>query len=456
MTEEEKYRLSLYEPLQTLKTTEEALIEEVYNTLEDKKYIRISYHSDKRIVFSRLLNISSRNIPQIKEIFWCEDTIVIEELIEGKSLCDLLKERALTRNETFNIATQLLNAIEVLHKSEIVHRDIKPGNIIITENFRTVLIDYGIARIFSSNHNKDTSCFGTEGFAAPEQYGFSQSDYRSDIYAFGATLREMTDNGDYSEFETVISKCMEFDPKNRPNSASKVLHLLESHCRTKRKKIVISILTIVLIVVLSGIYMYSFNHAKDDAVIIKNNSVSVEPKNNDYEINLPSRIIDIENTVRNYLCIYVEESNIKEFEIDLGYNVGKHSISTKMDGSTLELVIDGEHLFEFVYDYDISTKSYENTSIIADIVIYDLDGDGNKEIIPVLSDAKIVDNNGQCILINGSEAWCIYSDSGFRCANGQIKTSFDPLRIYEVEPNCIWGEFPSYYKLIDGELEYYE
>ena len=82
MTEAEKYRLSLYEVKQTVKETEESLIEIVYNSLDETEYLKISYNSDKRDVFSALSQIQSEHIPAIKEVFWTDDTIVIEEFIK--------------------------------------------------------------------------------------------------------------------------------------------------------------------------------------------------------------------------------------------------------------------------------------------------------------------------------------------------------------------------------------
>ena len=71
----------------------------------------------------------------------------------------------------------------------VIHRDIKPENVIITEEKEPVLIDFDIARTFKTAEETDTVFFGTKGYAPPEQYGFAQTDCRSDIYAFGVLLR---------------------------------------------------------------------------------------------------------------------------------------------------------------------------------------------------------------------------------------------------------------------------
>ena len=102
----------------------------------------------------------------------------------------------------------------------VIHRDIKPQNVVIRPDGKAVLIDYGIARVRSDNET-DTVAFGTQGFAPPEQYGYSQTDARSDIYSLGVLLNwllyrdtKIAGRGP-SALDKVIARCAAFDPQKR-------------------------------------------------------------------------------------------------------------------------------------------------------------------------------------------------------------------------------------------------
>ena len=88
------------------------------------------------------------------------------------------------------LAIALAEAMKALHTSDpvVIHRDIKPKNIIVRDDGSLALIDFGISRVYKKEATSDTVISGTEGFAPPEQYGFMQTDIRSDIYSFGVVL----------------------------------------------------------------------------------------------------------------------------------------------------------------------------------------------------------------------------------------------------------------------------
>ena len=85
---------------------------------------------------------------------------------------------------------QICKALGILHNSGIVHRDIKPENILV-RGTEAVLIDFDAARLVKPEHRTDTQIMGTTGYAAPEQFGFSQTDARADIYSLGIVFNEM-------------------------------------------------------------------------------------------------------------------------------------------------------------------------------------------------------------------------------------------------------------------------
>lgn len=129
---------------------------------------------------------------------------VVMEHIRGENLHRILKEREtpMTFQEVFPILQQLTGILEYLHsrRPPVIFRDLKPSNIMLTEDGRVKLIDFGIARLFSPEKTRDTFVMGTPGFSAPEQYGIGQSDPRTDIYALGVTIFHLLTKEDPERF----------------------------------------------------------------------------------------------------------------------------------------------------------------------------------------------------------------------------------------------------------------
>lgn len=182
-------------------------------------------------VYKKLLGICCPNLPQIMEVAEKDGMIaVLEEYIQGDSLAYLLEGALFTPPETKKIIMQLCNALWVLHSMGAVHRDIKPENIIIRDS-EAVLIDFDASRIFKSENSNDTLILGTTGYAAPEQYGISQTDERADIYSLGVLLNIML-TGKHPSKELangksgrIVQKCTMVNPKKRYKN---VLYLMEA------------------------------------------------------------------------------------------------------------------------------------------------------------------------------------------------------------------------------------
>ncbi len=119
---------------------------------------------------------------------------VIEEYIPGDTLEDILSQKkTLPEAEVLDIASQLCVILADFHRCEpaIVNRDIKPSNIKITDEGVVKLLDMNAAKWSNENAIKDTVLLGTQGYAAPEQYGFGSSSVLTDIYAVGVLINEM-------------------------------------------------------------------------------------------------------------------------------------------------------------------------------------------------------------------------------------------------------------------------
>ena len=120
---------------------------------------------------------------------------VIEEYISGTSLQDKIRHADISPNEMLQYMLDLCTILEQLHlhNPAIIHRDVKPSNVIITSYNRAVLLDFNAAKYHTAAKDSDTILLGTQGYAAPEQYGFGQSSPQTDIYSIGILLKEMAE-----------------------------------------------------------------------------------------------------------------------------------------------------------------------------------------------------------------------------------------------------------------------
>ena len=193
-----------------------------------KVLLRVLYHNNAEY-YRILQKINSPHLPQIFEVVLDQDdTIVVEEYIQGQTLEQMIVGGlTFSFEEIVNILIQLCRALDEIHSRGIIHRDIKPSNIMIHGD-HVLLIDFDAARLYHrSSHKKDTVYIGTEGYAAPEQYGFSQTDSRSDIYALGVVLKELLGENQTQGLSPIIRKCTAFDPENRYDSVKGILKDLE-------------------------------------------------------------------------------------------------------------------------------------------------------------------------------------------------------------------------------------
>lgn len=121
------------------------------------------------------------------------------------------------------INTSITSILKPLHscKTPIIHRDIKPENILLDSNKEVWLIDWGAAKKEKTQKNRDTILMGTEGYATPEQYGFSQSESTTDIYALGVLLNELitgcllSDKKCKGRLGLIVEKCTELEKNKR-------------------------------------------------------------------------------------------------------------------------------------------------------------------------------------------------------------------------------------------------
>ena len=185
------------------------------------KLLVLRRFSGNAAVYRRLLGYSCPHLPQVYEVASRgEEHLELEEYVAGDTLGFLLEGALFTPEETRRIAAQVCRALWVLHSLGAVHRDVKPENVILRGG-EAVLIDFDAARLRKPNHRTDTLVLGTTGFAAPEQYGLSQTDGRADIYALGVLLNVML-TGEHpsarlapGRLGRVVERCTRVNPEKR-------------------------------------------------------------------------------------------------------------------------------------------------------------------------------------------------------------------------------------------------
>lgn len=225
---------SQYTPLSLLAESKRGMVQLVTKPngmLAVKKTI---YNPDT--IYPQLMPLSHPGLARIAELYHnTSETIVIEEYLGGENL-----QQKLDSGITFTAvqlqywAVQLCNILCFIHSHNLIHRDIKPSNVIISVDGILKLIDFDSARVFTPGRNNDTTYLGTKGYAAPEQYGYAQTDSRSDIYSFGILFRQLFDQHLRKKelfppaMEKILSQCTQIDPTNRYQDSNTLLRDLEA------------------------------------------------------------------------------------------------------------------------------------------------------------------------------------------------------------------------------------
>lgn len=217
-------------------------------------------------------------LPSIADIIESDDTIIIVmDYVEGRPLSDILTEEGtIEEDEVADYAIQLCDVLDYLHsqKPPIIYRDLKPANIMLRPDGKITLIDFGTARKYNYDSVSDTTCLGTIGYAAPEQFAgetLRQTDARTDIYNLGATMYHLLTGVNPSEppyelypirrwdeslsngLEKIILRATRKDPDKRFNDCKEMSYALQhfrdlddSYIATQKKKIFLFAASLIL------------------------------------------------------------------------------------------------------------------------------------------------------------------------------------------------------------------
>ncbi len=199
-----------------------------------------------------LKRLNHPHLPSIIDVIDRDDTfLIVMDYIEGKSLDHWLKkDGAQPQEKVVEWAKQICDVLGYLHsrKPPIIYRDLKPANVMLKPDGQIMIIDFGTAREFKETSIEDTSCLGTQGYAAPEQYGgHGQTDARTDIYTLGATMYHLLTGHNpslppyemypirrwnpalSSGFEKIVLKCTQRNPNDRYQNCAELMYALEHY-----------------------------------------------------------------------------------------------------------------------------------------------------------------------------------------------------------------------------------
>ncbi len=212
---------SVYEPVKPLAEKDGKKIMLMRHKTLGREIVFRYYREPVRI-YDFLSEIRHENLPEVYDTYTLDDGYaVLEEYISGASVAEILETGLYTYSGAKKVVLQVCAALEELHDNGIVYRDIKPENIIISDEGRVKLIDFDAARRFTENKSADTRILGTLGYASPEQYGIVQTDNRSDIYSVGVLLNVMLTGKHPSEIIAkgkagkIVCKCTAINPDLR-------------------------------------------------------------------------------------------------------------------------------------------------------------------------------------------------------------------------------------------------
>lgn len=327
-------------------------------------------------VYRQLSQIENIHIPKL---YSCETdgdtTVIMEEYVDGEQLDTYVRERHASDSEITALVLQVCECMGELHRQTppIIHRDLKPENILVTGDAVIKIIDFDASRNFDEGSIKDTRLLGTEGYAPPEQFGYAQTDARSDIYAIGVILYELIfgqsfplNHANLSRKELypldgrsklarrlvpAIKKCTQFQPDARYADTAQLAQALRRAQNPARKKGIAAAAALVCVACFAagGIFLYGKSNSGTDTLVFSDQAPSMPD-------NTPTYIadsFDSETGKSIPMVVYYLQSDPSQppFRFSFRHSDGKSVQSVTLTDTTNDTthIITGEN---FRYDAD--------------------------------------------------------------------------------------------------------
>lgn len=379
-----------YHFIKSIKNTETTIINVLENNMSGHRVL-VKYFEGKAEVYQKLKNIKHPNIATVYHVAQRDnDCLIVQEYIDGISLGEILEIERISKKNVMKIVTEICNALCILHNLGIVHRDIKPENIIIDNFGRVKLIDFNISRIDSKSGGKDTEILGTTGFAAPEQYGISNTDARSDIYSIGILINVLL-TGEHpskricrGKWQHIVNKCTKINPDERYQNVKELLRNVKSI-----KYIVFSgiAITIAVIVVSFVVHFHRLDNTVESPKYMHTPTVDYD------EINFRHRVfwgfmqeengelkpytadVNIKITNKNGDIVYNNLFEVDESDYSMwsnkAWDYDKLLGCVYIDDNEIEKGTSREGILSFTVKFDDGTEFEEYKLNIYDLPVYD-------------------------------------------------------------------------------------
>ena len=292
----------------------------VLKRLTDKEKDNPRYQSLLEKEFDIAIQLSHQNVVQtvtfedIPQLGIC----IVQEFIDGVTWNDFFSKNNISKKETFRILGELCDALTYIHNKQIVHRDIKPNNILITRDGHHVkLIDFGLADKDDFDILKEPA--GTTAFASPEQQKRNKIDNRSDIYALGKIIQDVSYQS--LKIRKIIKKCLEENPEKRFRSALDVKKKLNS-----KTNIIIFVIT--LLITIFAILFFtlaasqsSYDSLRKEMITLENENLKIKSESDSIKIVLKKQneIETLYRALQKQVIDFAEEQ-CREVGKTLNYN----------------------------------------------------------------------------------------------------------------------------------------
>ncbi len=195
-------------------------------------YILKKITLDEVELVKKLMGINCENVVKFYGTTAIDgDFYAVEEYINGVTLKAYVEKKGVLSDEDVGkIAVSVCNGLSAVHSLNIIHRDINPNNIMLDGYGVVKIIDFGISRTYKPEMRADTQILGTQGYAAPEQYGFSQTGAKADIYSLGVVINYMktlslpNEKRADGRFAPIVQRCTEIDENKRYNDVDEIIY----------------------------------------------------------------------------------------------------------------------------------------------------------------------------------------------------------------------------------------